>query len=277
MAFVIKNKVVLVTGASSGIGREVAKEFAHRGARVAITARDIEKLNGIKKEIMQNGGVAEVFQFDLGDTDKIPDLINRVCNHFGDSVSILVNSAGFAVLGLVEDVPIEAYNDNLKVNFFAPLALIKAVVPGMKSKKCGQIINISSGVGKRGLPGVSPYCVSKFALNAITESIRVELSPYGIDVILVSPGLVRTGFNDSTKIYGNLKETFANGKKSPVKKIAGKIVDASANRKREVTLSLRTRIAYHLNYWSPSLVDFILKHKLKSKGQFDDVKGNNKI
>ena len=271
MAFDCRNKIVLVTGASSGIGREVAKEFAREGAKVALIARNLNALEEVRKQIIEKGGAAKVFQFNLSETDKIPELENEVCEHFGDSVSILVNNAGIAVLGLVEDVPVDAYSYNLRVNFFAPLALIQAVVPGMKSKRSGQIINISSGVGKRGLPGVSPYCVSKFALNALTESIRLELAPYGIDVILVSPGLVQTGFNDRAKVYGNLKETFADGRKASVKGIARKVIDASINRKKEVTLSLRTKIAYHLNYWAPGLIDLIIKQRLKSKGQFDDV------
>jgi dehydrogenase/reductase SDR family member 7B len=173
-----------------------------------------------------------------------------------------VNSAGIAVLGLIENVPLKSYSDNLQLNFFAPLSLIKSVLPGMKQKKSGQIINLFSGVGKRGLPGVSSYCVSKFALNGLTESLRVEVSPYNIDVILISPGLVQTRFANNCKIYGPLKETFTHGKAVKSEFVAEKIVEASIKKKREVVLSAKTLFGIHANYWFPSILDRILAKKL---------------
>lgn len=272
MDFEAKNKIVLVTGASSGIGKAVAEAFAKKGAKVALTARNVEVLKTVRNNINEDGGTSEIFPFDLEDISGIPQLVDDVERHFGDSVDILVNSAGIAVLGFVDDVPVKAYSHNLQINFFAPLALIKAVLPGMKKKKGGQIISISSGVGKRGLPGVSSYCLSKSALNALTESVRVELAPYGIDVILFSPGLVATGFSDKIKIYGNLEEKFTGGNMSSPEEIAEKILHASVHAKKEVMLSFRTRIGYHLNYWAPRLFDYILKRRLLASGQWTDFK-----
>lgn len=266
MAFNIKDKVVLVTGASSGIGKETARAFAKRGAKVALTARNIEALKEVGISIKNDDGVSKEFPFDLANIEKIPELVENVQQHFGEPINILVNSAGIAVLGLVEDVPIEAYNKNLLINFFAPLGLIKAVVSGMKKRRRGQIINISSGVGRRGLPGVSPYCVSKFALNGLTESLRVELAPYGIDVILFFPGLVKTSFSDRVELYGELKEDFADAKMITPVEVAGKIIEASEKSKREATLSFRTKVSYHINYWAPRLLDYILIRKMLKNG-----------
>lgn len=260
-----RGKLVLVTGASSGIGRETAVAFAQRGAKVALIGRNVEALKSVQDYIRGNGGLAEMFPFDLINITEIPKLIASVEDIFGDSISLLVNNAGVAILGLVDSVPLEEYMYNLNINFFAPLALIKAVLPGMVKRRCGQIINITSGVGKRGLPGVSSYCVSKFALNALTESVRVELAPYGIDVISVSPGLSETGFVKNIKTYGELKDTFNEGRKTPPVKIARRIVIASERRERDVVLSFRAKIGYHLNYWAPGLFDYILIRKLRKE------------
>lgn len=260
--FDFKNKLVLVTGASSGIGYSVSKEFAKHNARLALLGRNREKLIDLKNELNKDGKDAEIFTFDLNQTENIPSLVKKIESKFNDTVDVLVNSAGVAVLGLIENVPLKSYSDNLKINFFAPLSLIKSVLPGMKQKKSGQIINLFSGVGKRGLPGVSSYCVSKFALNGLTESLRVEVSPYNIDVILFSPGLVQTRFANNCKIFRPLKETFTKGKAVTAEFAAEKIVEASVKRKRDVILSTKTRFGIHANYLFPSILDRILAKKL---------------
>lgn len=260
--FSLPNKLVLITGASSGIGQATAKAFAKQNARLALTARNKEKLATLKREISNEGIEVEIFPFNLLKVDNIAELVRQIEEHFKDTVDILVNSAGIAILGMVENVPIEAYERNMQLNFFAPLRLIKSVITGMKDKQSGQIINLFSGVGKRGLPGVSAYCVSKFALNGLAESLRVEVSRHNIDVIMVSPGLVRTNFIDNSIIYGRLKETFTSGKFVNAEFVADKIVGASLERKRDVILSRKTSLGIYLNYLFPSILDKILTKKL---------------
>jgi short-subunit dehydrogenase len=264
MKFELKDKIALVTGASSGIGREVALALAEKGAKVALVARNVQSLTKVKQQINDKGKVAELFPQDLTKLDEIPDLVEKIRSRFGGTVDLLVNNAGTAVLGLVENVPLDVYEDIFKINFFGPLALIQAVVPAMKEKGSGQIVNVTSGVGKRGLPGVSPYCATKFSLNALTESIRVELDPFGINVLSISPGLVSTEFQSRLQIFGELKETFGGeGGMSPVV-VAQKIIEAVESSKRDVNLSLRSKIACHINYWVPALIDYILKRKAMS-------------
>jgi short-subunit dehydrogenase len=264
MRFELKGKVALVTGASSGIGRETALALAGRGARVALVARNVQALAEVKQQINDRGDTAESFPQDLTRLDDIPGLVEKICNHFGGSIDLLVNNAGTAVLGLVENVPLDVYEEIFKVNFFGPLALIQAVVPDMKKKRIGQIVNISSGVGKRGLPGVSPYCATKFSLNALTESIRVELDPFGVNVLSISPGLATTEFQNRSQIFGELKETFGGGGGLSPVIVARKVVEAVENNKRDVNLSIRSKIACHINYWFPTLIDYILKRKAMS-------------
>jgi short-subunit dehydrogenase len=264
MKFELKDKIALVTGASSGIGREVALALAEKGAKVALVARNVQSLTKVKQQINDKGKVAELFPQDLTKLDEIPDLVEKIRSRFGGTVDLLVNNAGTAVLGLVENVPLDVYEDIFKINFFGPLALIQAVVPPMKGKGSGQIVNITSGVGKRGLPGVSPYCATKFSLNALTESIRVELDPFGVNVLSFSPGLVSTKFQDRSRVFGELKETFGGGGGMCPIFVAQKIVEAVENKKRDVILSLRSKIVNHINYWAPAFLDIILKRKAMS-------------
>ena len=257
MSFDCKDKVVLVTGASSGIGREVALCFGREGAKVALVARNSDALDKVKAQIINEGGCAEVFPFDLTHYSDLHTLIESIDRYFLDPVTLLINNAGSVVLGRVDDVPVDDFADNLAINFLAPVALIKAVVPGMKKKGYGQIINISSGCGWRGLPGVAAYSASKFALNGFSESLRVELAPHSIDVILFSPGRVDTGIESRGSRYGTVDQSDDGPSQSP-EAVAQKIFDASKKSKREVILSFKAKMAVHLNYWFPSLLDFIL-------------------
>ena len=270
MKFELKGKIALVTGASSGIGKEVAFALANRDLKVALVARNVQALTKIKQTINARGQTAEIFPQDLTKVEEIPRLVAGIRNHFGNSVDLLINSAGTAVLGLVEKVPLDAYEEIFKINFFGPLTLIQAVVPDMKNKGSGHIVNVTSGVGKRGLPGVSPYCATKFSLNALTESIRVELDPFGVHVLSFSPGLVSTQFQDRTRIFGKLKEKFGgSGGISPVI-AAQKLVEAIEKNDRDVDLSFRSKIANHINYWVPGFLDIILKRKAISGFEHDN-------
>jgi short-subunit dehydrogenase len=261
--FDVRGKGVLVTGASSGIGREVARTFARYGAHVVLTARNEEVLQELKDELTRYGGTTHAMPFDLTQVEAIPAFVAKVERTLGKPIEVLVNCAGIAVLGNVEDVPLDAYAKNLQVNFFAALALIKAVVPSMKRQQHGQIINLTSGVGKRGLPGVSAYCVSKFALNGLIEALRVELAPHGVQVIAVSPGLVDTSFSRRALQFGEQDDEFSKGRSISPKVVAEKLFLASQTGRREMTLSLKTKIGYHLNYWAPRLLDFLLIQKIK--------------
>ena len=132
MAMDIKNKVVLVTGASSGIGAAVSIAFAKKGANLALSGRNHVALKKTQDQILKQGGSALIFKLDLLESDQIPDLINQVEKHFGNTIDILINCAGIAVLGTVEKVPINEYHRILNINFFAPLVLIQSLIPKMK-------------------------------------------------------------------------------------------------------------------------------------------------
>jgi short-subunit dehydrogenase len=264
--FDIENKVVLITGASSGIGRSTSVAFAKGKAKVALIGRNESALNEITKEISelpsQNPKIAQAFPTDLRCLDKIPEIVNRVRKEMGP-IDILINNAAYAVGGLVEDCPIEQYKNNFEINFYAPLALIQAVLPDMKQRRSGQIINITSGVGRRALPGFSSYSATKSALNALTESLRVEVKPFGIDVILIFPGRVASNFHQRIEFYGRWKTELPQMQMRSPEQIAQLILRVSKRRVREVTVWGPGLWGYHLNYWTPKLADWILAKKYR--------------
>lgn len=252
-----KGKVVLITGASVGIGRETAFAFAKAGAKVALTARGQKDLESAAAKIRGEGGSVEIFPHDLNDLAGIPKLVQSVREKLGP-IDVLINNAAYAVTGLVEDCPIEQYRKNFEVNFYAPVALIQAVLPDMKRKGGGQIINVSSGVGRRALPGVSPYCATKFALCGMSESLRLEVKRYGVDVIVIFPGRVESQFHKRIESYGKLNRKLPPIPMQPAEKIGKFILDASICRKREATVFGPGKIGFHLNYFAPKLVDRLL-------------------
>lgn len=255
--FETRAKVILITGASSGIGASSALLFAREGGRVALVGRNANALASVQEQIRSGGGEAYSFPFDLAQTDKILEVVKEIKEKMGP-IDILMNNAGYAVTGLVEDCPVEEYRKNFDVNFYAPIALIQAVLPDMKKKRSGQIINVSSGVGRRALPGVSAYSSTKFALNGLTESLRLELKQFGIDVIAIFPGRVASQFHDRIESYGRLKLKLPPIRMNKSEKVARLILKASQQRKREATVWGPGAIGYHLNYWLPQLVDRLL-------------------
>jgi short-subunit dehydrogenase len=264
--FDIENKVVLITGASSGIGRATAVAFAREKAKIALIGRNESALNKVAEEISsltrKENGSAQVFPLDLSHLDRIPETVARVGKELGGT-DILINNAAYAVGGLVEDCPVDQYKKNFEVNFCAPLALIQAVLPGMKQRRSGQIINLTSGVGRRALPGFSSYSATKFALNALTESLRVEVKPFGINVISVSPGRVSSSFHHRIEFYGRWKTELPPMNMRTPEQIAELILNASKKRAREVTVWGPGLWGYHLNYWAPKLADWILAKKYR--------------
>lgn len=258
----LRNKIILITGATSGIGEACAYAFGKSGAKIALTGRNGDRLSALASNLNNYGTDCFFYKCDLKDYESVISLKANVESYFNDSIDILINSAGFAVLGLVENLPLSSIRENFEINFFAPISLIKLLLPGMKEKGFGQIINLSSGVGKRGLPGASSYSSSKFALNGFSESLRVELIKSNIDVINISPGLVNSNFASNIILYGKLKNTFTEGISSKPQIVAARILEASMMRKRDVTLSWKTKLGVIANFFFPKLADIILSKKL---------------
>lgn len=178
-------KVAIVTGASSGIGKAAAVKFLEMGYIVHAAARRLQAMKDIE------AGGAILHQVDLRNGEEIDVLVSEIVAQSG-RVDVLVNSAGYGYFGAVEDVPMAAAKEQLEVNLFAAARMIQAVLPSMRRQRSGKILNISSTGGKSALPLGGWYHASKFALEGLSDSLRSEVRPFGINVVVVEPGGVKT-------------------------------------------------------------------------------------
>lgn len=182
----------VITGASSGFGMLASLELAKRGFHVIATMRNPAKALPLQKQAEALGiqGKIEIFQLDVTDEASI-QLLERRLNEM-DRVDVLINNAGYAAGGFVEEVSLDAYRQQFETNVFGAIAVTKAVLPIMRKQRSGTIINMSSISGRMGFPGLSPYAASKHALEGWSESLRLEVQPFGIHVVLVEPGSYKT-------------------------------------------------------------------------------------
>ncbi|MNI13255.1 3-oxoacyl-[acyl-carrier-protein] reductase FabG [compost metagenome] len=183
----------LITGTSSGFGLLTALALARKGYQVAATMRDISRQGELLRQAAE-AGLAErihVISLDVTDSASIQSAVAAVLDKFG-RVDVLVNNAGFAVGGFVEEVNMEAWRRQMETNFFGLVEVTKAVLPVMRNQRAGLIVNVSSVSGLTGFPGYAPYAASKYAVEGFSESLRQEVLPFGIRVVLVEPASFRT-------------------------------------------------------------------------------------
>lgn len=202
--------VVLVTGASSGIGKAIAETLSGRGYRVYGTSRNTKP--GIYNEIISpstdSNGFLRMIRLDVCSEDSIREAVQLVLKNEG-TIDILINNAGFGIAGSVEDTTTEEAYKQFDTNFFGVHRMCRNVIPIMRNKKNGLIINISSVAGLISIPFQSMYSSSKYAVEALTEALRMELKPFGINVSMVEPGDTKTGFTDKRVYVAGASENSA--------------------------------------------------------------------
>ena len=187
----IKDKVVVITGASSGMGEAAAKHLSNLGATVVLGARRADRIEKLAKEINENGGKALAFAVDVTQRDQVKGLVDAAVEQFG-RVDVILNNAGIMPLSLVESLHVDEWDKMIDVNTKGVLNGIAAVLPSMKEQKSGQIINTSSVAGHKVFSGSAVYSATKFAVRALTEGLRMEVKPYNIRTTIVCPGAVKT-------------------------------------------------------------------------------------
>lgn|SRR5579872_870315 len=187
-------KIVVITGTSSGFGLLTAVEFARSGFRVVATMRDLNRRKELDAAVAAAGMTAKVDlrALDVTQFETIPDFVEGAVRDYG-RIDVLVNNAGFAVAGFVEDVKLDELRLQFETNFFGAVAMTKAVLPVMRRQQSGHIIQISSIGGMQGTLSLSSYSASKHALEGWSESLRLEVNALGIKVVLVEPGAFETG------------------------------------------------------------------------------------
>ena len=193
----LKDKAIIITGASSGIGEATAKKLAKDGALVVLMARREEKLNDIKQAIEKEGGTALVVTGDVTKKKDFDHVVSQTIENYG-KVDALINNAGLMPLSFVEKLKTEEWDKMVDVNIKGVFNGVAAVLPKMKENKGGHIINISSMAAHRYFPGGAVYCATKAAVKMFSEGLRQELAPkYGINVTSIEPGAVATELTDT--------------------------------------------------------------------------------
>ena len=192
-------KVALVTGSSSGIGLETALALARDGFHTFASMRDIGKAVELEHSAKKENLSIDVIELDVDKEESIVSAINKVVTD-GGRLDVLVNNAGYGQFGCTEDVSIDDFRKQFETNFFSIVRIIQEVSPIMRNQNSGIIVNISSVVGKIGLPGSPAYISSKFALEGLSECLRYELGQFGIKTTLIEPGVTKTNFYNSMKI-----------------------------------------------------------------------------
>jgi NAD(P)-dependent dehydrogenase (short-subunit alcohol dehydrogenase family) len=214
-----QQKVAIVTGSSSGIGYATSLLLARNGFHTYATMRNIGRSADVQEIAYKERLPLEVIQLDVNDDASIRDSIEKVESE-NERIDVLVNNAGYGLVGAFEDLSVEEIKSQFETIFFGVIRLTQQVLPIMRKQKSGTIVNISSGAGRIGFPGMSAYVSSKFALEGLSESMSYELEPFGIKVVIIEPGVIRTNFKKNSVMS---KKSLDNSSISPYSSIIQKI------------------------------------------------------
>ncbi len=245
----------ILTGASSGIGRALAHELARRGAKLVLTARRLTELQSLATELRAAGGAVEIVSGDVTDPAVRQQLLKCARDAFG-RLDFVVNNAGRGALGRFDAASPERLRQIMEVNFFAAAELIRESLPLLSAGRAPIIVNVGSILGHRGIPHSSEYCASKFALQGLSESLRAELAPRGIDLLVVSPGTTDTEF--FAHAIERTAVPWGEQRGVPSAYVARCCADAMCRGKHEIIVNWRGRLLVLLNRLSPRAADWFL-------------------
>ena len=252
---------LLITGASSGIGRSLAEQAAARGARIILTARSADKLADLERTLRERNADAQAVPADIIREEDRTRLLEAVRDRFG-GLDVLVNNAGIGSWGHFADSSEEILRQIMEVNFFAPAELTRLAVPLLREGTQPAIVNVASMCGRRAMPAWSEYSASKHALCGLTEALRGEMARFDIDVLLVVPGLTRSDLpRHLLRSAGREKIDFAAG--MPVDEVAAAILRAIENNRTESVLGSDARRMLLLNRFAPGLLDRLIRRRVR--------------
>ena len=192
-------KVAVITGTSSGIGFETALALAREGYHTYATMRDVTKSDKIKEIAKKESLKIDVLELDVDNEDSAKTAVRQILDQ-KQRIDVLVNNAGWGLWGCVEDVSVDEFRAQFETNFFSIIRLIQEVTPTMRKQGSGTIVNVSSVAGRIGFPASPAYISSKFALEGLSESLRLEMAPFGVNVVIIEPGVIKTNFLNPMKM-----------------------------------------------------------------------------
>ena len=252
----IRDLRTIITGASSGIGRQIALELARQGARLVVTARRADRLKTLAEEIAAAGGRVETVAGDVSDPDVRRQTIDAAQSAYG-GLDMLVNNAGIGAMGLFDSGQPETVRRVMEVNFFALGEMTRLALPLLKQGRRPIVVNVGSILGHRGVPHNSEYAASKFAVQGFSQSIRAEFHRLGIDVLVVSPGTTETEFFDRA-IASNSRPAWPEHKPVPASAVARATVRAIRRGDHEIVPNFLGKVVCLLERLAPRLVDRLI-------------------
>src|SRR5437867_9590773 len=264
--FSLRDRVVLITGGSRGLGLVLARQICAVGGKVALIARDADELERAKADLARRGGAALTVQGDLLDTGQIQSAIRQIIDRFG-KIDILINNAGIIEVGPLQHMTREDFERAMRLHFWAPFELISQIVPEMRTWGGGRIVNISSIGGKLAVPHLAPYSASKFALTGFSDALRAELARDNIHCTTVATGIMRTGSHVNARFKGKHDAEFAWFAASAgaplismsAERAARKILAACRRGQPSLTLTFAARTAILGNALFPNITGYMMK------------------
>ena len=258
--------VVAITGASSGIGRECALAFAARGARIAIGARRLDRLEEIAELVRGRGGEALAMATDVGEEGRVEAFVRATVDRYG-RLDVMVNNAGYGIRGAVATLPVEAHERLMRVNYLGTVRGCRAAVPIMVAQGRGVIINVSSIVGHRSLPTGGAYAATKAAQISLTEALRVELRGTGVHACSVHPVGTDTEFGEVQARESGDSQPKPLGPQQPARVVAEAIVRCAEKPRPEVYPYGPSRAIVWLSAIAPGLVDRLAARAARKAGR----------
>src|SRR5262245_54416279 len=249
-SYSFRDKAVFITGGSRGLGLLMAREFAEEGARLTLISRDGKALDAAETELMDTGARVLTFSCDVRDRKQVQETMDASVKLQG-SIDVLINNAGVIQVGPFEEMHIEDFENAMATHLWGPLYSILAALPHMRRQGGGRIVNISSIGGKMSVPHLMPYSMSKFALAALSDGMRIELRKYGIFITSVYPGLMRTGSHVFADVRGDERREsawFSFMATNPLfainaQRAAHQIVDACRKGRPELIITTQAKLA----------------------------------
>ncbi|MCC2546623.1 SDR family oxidoreductase [Hymenobacter sp. BT175] len=263
----MKDKVVLITGGTSGIGRACALAFGRAGARVVITGRDEARLAATSRELTQAGIDNRAVRADVGVEADAERAISTTVAAFG-KLDVLINNAGISMRATFQDASLDVIRQLMQTNFFGTVYTTKFALPHIVASK-GSIVGVSSIAGYRGLPGRTGYSASKFAMQGFLEALRTELLPQGVHVLVACPGFTASNIRQTALAADGSAQGESprdEGAMMSSEEVAEHMLKAVQQRRRDMVLTGQGKLTVFLNKWLPSLTDkLVLNHFRKEE------------
>jgi len=250
-----KNKVVVITGASSGIGEAAAEKFAKKGANIVLVARRKDKLEEVEKKLSKYSVKILVQVCDVSDKEQVKQMSEKVIDIFS-RIDVLVNNAGFVIYGKVEELSIEDIESQMQTNYFGTINCTKYFLPHFLKQNFGHIVNVASVGGSFGVPGIASYCATKFAMLGFSEGLHHELHRTNVGVTVVSPIMVRTSLFDHPSFKNFTRR--ATGISLSSETVANAIIKAANSPRLEIVVPSFVRIGIWFKQTFPFLINPII-------------------